>query len=117
MKVTISGLGLQKATNEKTADNRDIEESGLPDQAQKILKMIREIQQKIEEKQQELQAVLADQSMAAEAKDARVNSLQSELVSLTASLSTVNNSLDKLSKSGTLTRSQVEQSAQLLMSK
>ncbi|MNN92574.1 hypothetical protein D3C81_2108780 [compost metagenome] len=42
VKVSLSGEGLKKSSDEKSANpNQDIEESGLPDQTQKLLKMIR----------------------------------------------------------------------------
>lgn len=118
VKVSLSGAGLQKAADDKGANpNADIEASGLPDQAQKILKMIREIQQKIEEKQQEMQAIMSDSSLEPETKQSRLGVVQSELASLIASLTTANNSLDKLSKNGTLSGSQSQQAAQLAMKK
>nr|WP_260406206.1 hypothetical protein [Pseudomonas cichorii] len=113
--VSLSGLGLQKAAQEKANPNQDIESSGLPDNAQRILKMIRELKQKIAEKQQELQALMADQSMDPETKQSRVGVLQSTIATLTASLMTASNSLDKLSKNGTLTSEQGQQAAQLAM--
>nr|WP_015061826.1 hypothetical protein [Pseudomonas syringae]AFK89103.1 hypothetical protein [Pseudomonas syringae] len=118
VKVSLSSAGIQKAADDKDANpNADIESSGLPDQAQKILKMIREIQQKIEQKQQELQAIMADDSMDPDTKQSRVGVIQSELATLTASLTTANNSLDKLSNNGAMSSAQSQQAAQLAMKK
>ncbi|WP_236440182.1 hypothetical protein [Pseudomonas syringae] len=118
IKVSLSSLSLEKSAEDRsTRSNKDIEESGLPDQAQKILKMIREIQQKIEDKQQELEALMADTSLSAEVKQARVGVLQSELGTLTASLMTANNSLAKLSRNGTLSDAQAKQASALTMKK
>ena len=118
VKVSLSDAGLQKAADDRRSNpNSDIEESGLPDQAQKLLKMIRELKQKIEEKQQEMQAVMADQNMSPEVKQAKVGTLQSELGTLTANLMTASNSLDKFSKNGTLSAAQAQQATQLAMKK
>ncbi|MCV4268238.1 hypothetical protein [Pseudomonas capsici] len=115
VKVSLSGLGIQKAAQDKANPNQDIESSGLPDNAQRILKMIRELKQKIAEKQQELQALMADQSMDPQTKQSRVGVLQSTIATLTASLMSASNSLDKLSKNGTLSAEQGQQAAQLAM--
>ncbi|MNC27089.1 hypothetical protein D3C75_752500 [compost metagenome] len=116
VKVSLSGEGLKKSSDEKSANpNQDIEESGLPDQTQKLLKMIRELKQKIEEKQAEMQAVMADQSLSPEERQAKVGGLQSALATLTASLMTASNSLDKLSKNGTLSSAQAQLANKLAM--
>ncbi|MDU9021226.1 coiled-coil domain-containing protein 60 [Pseudomonas corrugata] len=116
VKVTLSGVGLQKAANERSANaNKDIEESGLPDQVQKLLKMIRELKQKIQEKQSEMQALMADQSMSPETKQTKISALQTTLSTLTASLMTASASLEKLSKNGSLSAAQVQQAAKLAM--
>jgi len=116
VKVSLSGVGLQKSANDRAANaNKDIEESGLPDQVQKILKMIRELKQKIAEKQSEMQALMADQSMSPETKRVKAGALQATLSTLTASLMTASASLDKLSKSGTLSAAQAQQVVKLAM--
>lgn len=118
VKVSLSVEGRQMASSgSKANSNKDIEESGLPDQAQKILKMIREIQKKIDEKQEELQALIADQNLSPEVKRSKAGVLQSTLATLTANLMSANNSLDKLSKNGTLSTAQLQQATQLMMKK
>ncbi|MFA0999418.1 MULTISPECIES: hypothetical protein [Pseudomonas syringae group] len=113
VKVSLSSVGLQKSATDDS--NQDIENSGLPEQAQKVLKIIREIQQKIAEKQAELQALAADQSMDPETRQNKIRALQTEISGFSASLSTANASLQKLSKNGTLTESQGKQAALLAM--
>lgn len=116
VKVSLSGEGLKKSADDKSANpNRDIEQSGLPDQTQKLLKMIRELKQKIEDKQNEIQAVMADPSLSPETRQARIGGLQSALATLTANLMTASNSLDKLSRNGTLSTAQAQQATQLAM--
>ncbi|SHM99181.1 hypothetical protein SAMN05216593_105233 [Pseudomonas asturiensis] len=116
VKVSLSSVSLQKAAEDSsTHSNKDIEESGLPEQAQKILKMIRELQQKIQEKLQELQALMADTRMSPDEKRARVAGVQSELGALTNSLMSANNTLAKLSRNGTLSSEQAQQASALAM--
>lgn len=114
--VSLSETGLAKSAADKKANaNQDIEQSGLPAGTQKLLKMIREIKQKIEEKQAELQAAMADQSLTPEARQNKVGALQAELGTLVASLATASNALDKQSKNGTLSPEQGQQAAMLAM--
>jgi hypothetical protein len=116
VKVSLSGAGIQKSVDDKKPkSNADIESSGLPDQTQKTLKMIRELKQQIEEKQQELQALVADQNMDPETKQARVGALQTAIATLTAGLATANNALEKQGKSGKLSAAQVQQASALAM--
>ncbi|WP_243249150.1 hypothetical protein [Pseudomonas maioricensis] len=116
VKVSLSGAGIQKAADDKKSNsNADIESSGLPDQTQKTLKMIRELKQQIEEKQQEMQALIADQSMDPETRQARVGALQTAISTLTASLATANNALVKQGQSGKLSDTQMQQASALAM--
>lgn len=114
IKVSLSGVGLQKAADSGNA-NQDIEESGLPDSAQRILKMIREIKQKIAEKQAELQALMTDQSTSPELKQSQIRAVQTALNGLTSSLLIANASLEKLSKNGSLSDAQSQQASMLAM--
>lgn len=114
IKVSLSGVGLQKAADRGNA-NQDIEESGLPDSAQRILKMIREIKQKIAEKQAELQALMTDQSTSPELKQSQIRAVQTALNGLTSSLLIANASLEKLSKNGSLSDAQSQQASMLAM--
>ncbi|MBS5839268.1 hypothetical protein HBN69_05185 [Pseudomonas lundensis] len=95
--VTISGAAL-KAAGAQKADNSDIEDSGLPDNIQKLLKMIRDVKKQIAEKQQQLQQVLTNTSLSPEQAKAQASALQGEISSLTASLITLNASLAKAMK-------------------
>nr|WP_226942067.1 hypothetical protein [Pseudomonas lundensis] len=95
--VTISGAAL-KAAGAQKADNSDIEDSGLPDNIQKLLKMIRDVKKQIAEKQQQLQQVLTNSSLSPEQAKAQASALQGEISSLTASLITLNASLAKAMK-------------------
>lgn len=116
VKVSLSGLALQKAASaQKAASNRDIEESGLPDTTQKILKMIRELKQKIQEKQAELQTVLVDPGLDPQMRQLKAAGMQSELGSLSAALTTASTALNKQIKDGLLSAEQGQQAAMLAM--
>jgi vancomycin resistance protein YoaR len=116
VKVSLSGLALQKsASAQKAASNRDIEESGLPDTTQNILKMIRELKQKIQEKQVELQAVLVDPHLDPQTRQMKAAGVQSELGALSAALTTASTALNKQIKDGVLSAEQGQQAAMLAM--
>ena len=97
VKVTISGAAL-KAANAQKSQNTDIEDSGLSDQVQKILKMIREIKKQIQEKQAQLQQVMANRSLSPEQVKAQTAALQSAIAGLNAALMTAITSLNKAMK-------------------
>ena len=114
VKVSLSGVGLQKAAKDKS-DNSDIAESGLPPSVQQTLVRIRELKQQIAEKMAELQALMADQSMTPEDKQARVGAIQTTLAVLNAGLMTATTSLEKATKSGVINEQQSRQAATLAM--
>ena len=97
VKVTISGAAL-KTANAQKSQNTDIEDSGLSDQVQKILKMIREIKKQIQEKQAQLQQVMANRSLSPEQVKAQTGALQSAIAGLNAALMTAMGSLNKAMK-------------------
>ncbi|WP_446432799.1 hypothetical protein [Pseudomonas sp. 1152_12] len=97
VKVTFSGAALLAISNTKKS-NSDIEESGLPEDVQQTLKMIREIKKQIAEKQAELAAVMADKSLTPEQARVKANNLQGAIATLQASLITAQNSLAKAMK-------------------
>ncbi len=97
VKVTISGAAL-KTANAQKSQNTDIEDSGLSDQVQKILKMIREIKKQIQEKQAQLQQVMANRSLRPEQVKAQTAALQSAIAGLNAALMTATASLNKAMK-------------------
>ncbi|GLX90750.1 hypothetical protein Pfra02_33180 [Pseudomonas fragi] len=85
VKVTISGAAMKTASAQKSQDN-DIAESGLSDQVQKILKMIREIKKQIAEKQAQLQQLMANKSLSPELATIQAAALQSAISALNTSL-------------------------------
>ncbi|MQA53288.1 hypothetical protein [Pseudomonas piscis] len=114
VKVSLSGAGLKKSSK-AAGDDSDIEESGLPQTIQQILKMIRKLQQQISEKMAELQAVMADKRLSPEEARIKVGGLQADLATLNSGLLSANASLVKAMRQESLTQEQVMKAAALLM--
>ena len=95
--VTFSGASLNAAKAEKTA-NSDIEESGLDENVQKLLKMIRQLKQQIAEKMAEMSAVMSDKRLSPEQSLAKLSGVQSALGALQASLTSAYASLSEAMK-------------------
>ncbi|MBI6705818.1 chemotaxis protein [Pseudomonas viridiflava] len=68
-----------KAAASSASRDSDIEQSGLPEGVQKILKAIREVQRKIEELQQQIQHVLADRGPGEDERNSRIATLRSSM--------------------------------------
>ncbi|MEX3772349.1 hypothetical protein [Pseudomonas sp. MYb118] len=114
IKVSLSGVGLNKAASAH-GDNKDIEESGLPENIQHILKMIRRLQQQVAEKVARMQAVMADKRLSAEERKAKLVALQAAITSLNGGLITANLSLSKAMSQASLTPEQVLKTASLAL--
>ncbi|MFJ7795549.1 hypothetical protein [Pseudomonas sp. NPDC096950] len=114
VKVSLSGAGIEKAAGAK-GENSDIEESGLPDNIQQILKMIRKLQQQIAEKLAEMQAVMKDKRLSPEERKAKLGALQAFINNLNGGLIVANNALSKAMKQAGLTPEQVLKAASLAM--
>ncbi|MHC8291647.1 hypothetical protein ACYZUD_33490 [Pseudomonas sp. XS1P51] len=114
IKVSLSGAGLTKAAASH-GDNKDIEESGLPENIQQILKMIRRLQQQIAEKVARMQVVMADKRLSAEERKAKLGALQAAITTLNGGLITANLSLSKVMRQSNLTPEQVLKTASLAM--
>lgn len=114
IKVSLSGVGLNKAAAAH-GDNKDIEESGLPDNIQNILKMIRRLQQQVAEKVAQMQAVMADKRLTGEERKAKLAALQAAITNLNGGLITANLTLSKAISQSNLTPEQVLKTASLAM--
>lgn len=92
LRVSLSELGtsLSAKTGEK---NRDIDESGLPDSVKQLLKMIRELKAQIAAKEAELKALMADRNLDPEARQVKMEALQSELAMLNGAWASANANL------------------------
>ncbi|MDR9751931.1 hypothetical protein RG836_10770 [Pseudomonas sp. SZMC_28357] len=113
IQVSLSGAGLTQAAG-ATGKNSDIEESGLPQNIQQILKMIRSLQQQIAEKTARIKAVLADKFLSNEAKIAKLAALRGAIASLNNGLITANLSLSKVMNQSDLSPEQVMKTVSLL---
>jgi hypothetical protein len=113
IRVSLSGAGIKKAA--EFGANRDIEESGLPENIQQILKMIRKLKQQIAEKMAQIQAVMADRRLTPEQARAKAGTLQSAIATLTSGLITANGALSKAMKVAGLSPEQLLKAASLMM--
>ncbi len=110
--VDLSPLGLQKS---KKADrDKDIDESDLPDSVKQSIKAIRDKQEELEKKQQELQQLMSNSSMPPEEKQEKVEALQAEVSSLSRGLVDSKNNLVSSMQDQGLTEQQI-QTAMALM--
>lgn len=97
VKVTISGAAMTAAAAQRN-QNSDIDDSGLPDQVQKLLKIIREIKKQLAEKQAQLQQVMTNSSLSPEQARAQASGLQMQVAALAASLLSATASLSQAMK-------------------
>ncbi|MGY4532820.1 Sec-independent protein translocase protein TatA [Pseudomonas sp. TE3786] len=114
IKVTLSEQA-QKISSAAKGSNDDIDNSSLPDGIKQALKMIRQLRQQIAEKQAELQAVMADQSLSDEARAQKAQGVQSQLATLNGALITANGALLQAVKEAGLSPDQLQEMSGLLM--
>ena len=114
LRVSLSELG--KSMSAKPDKNEDIDKSELPQAIKDLLKMIRELRVQIAEKQAQIDAIMSDQSLDAEAKRQQIEGLQTELASLNSALTTANANLIKLMRENGLSSEQMQAATALAMS-
>lgn len=114
LRVSLSELG--KSMSAKPDKNEDIDKSELPQAIKDLLKMIRELRAQIVEKQAQIDAIMSDQSLDAEAKRQQVEGLQTELASLNSALTAANANLVKLMRENGLSSEQMQAATTLAMS-
>lgn len=114
LRVSLSELGKSLSANKNETNNKDIDESGLPDSIKDLLKMIRKLKAEIAAKQAELKELMADQSMDPETKRAKVEALQTQLASLNSALSSANANLTKQMHDQGLSKEQAQTAATLV---
>ncbi|PTQ69570.1 hypothetical protein [Pseudomonas sp. GV071] len=113
IKVTLSEQAQKISAASK---NDDIDESSLPDSIKQALKMLRELKAQLAEKQAELQAVMADQSLSEEERMQKAQGIQSEIATLNGAIATVNGNLIKAIKEAGLSPDQLTEMSSLMMS-
>lgn len=97
IQVDLSAAGqarLAKAFSQST--QTDIEQSGLPDSVQKILRGVYEAQKRIEQIDQQLQAILKDKRLASDIRQGRAAGLQTMQASLQRQIATSTSDLSSL---------------------
>jgi small-conductance mechanosensitive channel len=89
-------LSQESQREAKTTDkNADIDASHLPDRVKDQLKLIRDLQQKIAKKMQQMQAFMSDHSLSPKAREAKIRQLQMEVMAMTNSLIQATNGLNR----------------------
>lgn len=95
VKVSLSGASIEKSFS-AGSENSDIEDSGLPENIQQLLKMIRKLQKQIAEKKALIEAVMADKRLSNEEKINKLAALRGAIAALNSGLITANLALSKV---------------------
>lgn len=95
VKVSLSGAAIAKSAA-VGGENSDIDNSGLPENIQQLLKMIRKIQKEIIEKKARMAAVMSDRTLSNEEKINKLAALRGAIAALNGGLITANLSLSKV---------------------
>ena len=114
VKVSLSGASIERSAG-SGGDNRDIEESGLPENIQQLLKMIRKLQKQIAEKKALIEKIMADKRLSSEEKIIKVAALRGAIAALNTGLITANLALSKVVGQSGLTSDQNMKVGSLLM--
>ena len=114
VKVSLSGASIEKSAS-VGGENSDIEDSGLPENIQQLLKMIRKLQKQIAEKKALIEAIMADKRLSSEEKIIKVASLRGAIAALNTGLITANLALSKVVGQSGLTADQNMKVGSLLM--
>ena len=114
VKVSLSGASIDKAAS-VGGENSDIDDSGLPENIQQLLKMIRKLQKQIAEKKALIEAVMADKSLSNEEKINKLAALRGAIAALNSGLITANLALSKVVGQSGLTADQNLKVGSLLM--
>ncbi|WP_449122655.1 hypothetical protein [Pseudomonas sp. MPG01] len=105
VKVSLSGASIAKSAS-AGGENSDIETSGLPENIQQLLKMIRKLQKQIAEKKALIEAVMADKRLSNEEKIIKAAALRGAIAALNTGLITANLALSKVVGQSGLTADQ-----------
>ncbi|QDQ88068.1 hypothetical protein FMZ60_11060 [Alcaligenaceae bacterium SJ-26] len=108
--VSISGSGqalyASSRTQEVGNNNDDVDSSNLPDEVKQMLKMIREIKARLREQQEKLAEVMADQTLGDDERKARMAAIQATMGALSGALVSATATLNKLMNSMSLNDTQ-----------
>ncbi|HEX4546839.1 hypothetical protein [Pseudomonas sp.] len=95
VKVSLSNASIEKAFS-AGGENSDIEDSGLPENVQQLLKMIRKLQKEIAEKKARMAAVMTDKRLTNEEKVNMLAALRGAIAALNTGLISANLALSKV---------------------
>lgn len=110
----MSELPFRNASN-VSSRYQDIDDSDLPDKIKHLLRMIRDLREKLAELARDLQAVQADEDMAPEAKRARLRQIQAQMGMLHTSLVSATQKLSSLVREMKLDKAQQMVASKLAM--
>jgi len=114
VKVSLSGAAIAKSAG-VGGKNSDIDDSGLPENVQQLLKMIRKLRQQIAEKNAQINALMANKTLSNEERFAKIAALKGAISALNNGLITANLSLAKVIDQSGLTADQNLKTNTLLM--
>lgn len=118
VRISISAEALNAAAKHQKAEQNkhaDIDDSDLPDTMKGLLKRIRELREQLEQKQLELQQVMADQKLSESEKEQKVSRLQGEVAALSGAVASAMQDLDELMNSKNISADQKKTAGFLLM--
>jgi Sec-independent protein translocase protein TatA len=110
--VSLSELG--KAKSKQAEENKDIDDSNLPDIIKQMLKTIRDLKQQIAEKQAEIDKAKQD-GLQSEQQQEKLKLLQTELSMLNSALSSAQQSLNKAMQQQELSDEQIQTALSLML--
>lgn len=117
--VDISSLGRTLASQVKASQtdgkHSDIDDSDLPAEVQRLLKLIRELKQELREQQQQLMEVMADTALSEEARKLTLAGIQASIGTLSSALMNAYNALIKMFKELNMSNEQIAQATALIM--
>ncbi len=105
VKVSLSGASIAKAAT-VGGENSDIDNSGLPENIQQLLKMIRKLQKQIAEKKAQMNKVMADKSLSNEERINKLAALRGAIAALNSGVVTANLALSKVMGQSAMTPDQ-----------
>jgi transposase len=80
----LSPLAIEKS--KKAQRDQDVDDADLPDNVKRSIKALRDQQEELEKKQQELQKLMSDRTRAEEQKQQQIQLLQDEISSLSLAI-------------------------------
>lgn len=117
--IDISALGRTLASQMKTSQSdgkhSDINDSDLPAEVQRLLKLIRELKQQLQEQQQQLMEVMTDTALDEEARKLALAGIQASIGTLSGALMNAYNALIQLFKDLDMSSEQITQATALIM--